>query len=87
MMHVWGCRSTVHRVVNHVAVERFSMPFFFEPNFECVVECFPECCVDADGNPLASKHSPTTAGQYLLDRYAETHADFIDPTPPEGPKR
>jgi isopenicillin N synthase-like dioxygenase len=38
-------KSTVHRVVNHEARERFSMPFFFEPNFDCVGACAPVALV------------------------------------------
>lgn len=34
-------RSTLHRVVNTTGRERFSIPFFFEPNFDTVVEALP----------------------------------------------
>ena len=64
--------STRHRVVNTTGAERLSMPFFFEPNFECVVECLPQCC-SADRPP---RFSPTTAGEYLLSRYGATHAAY-----------
>eukprot|EP00899_Mesostigma_viride_P014331 jgi/Mesvir1/2289/Mv19327-RA.1 len=37
-------KSTLHRVVNISGRERYSIPFFFEPNFEAVVECLPTCC-------------------------------------------
>ncbi|CAN0003176.1 unnamed protein product, partial [Sphacelaria rigidula] len=30
-------RSTVHRVVNKLGRERYSIPFFFEPDFETEV--------------------------------------------------
>ncbi|KAJ0406732.1 hypothetical protein P43SY_004557 [Pythium insidiosum] len=38
-------RSTRHRVVNVTGAERFSVPFFYEPNFTCRVECFPSCSI------------------------------------------
>jgi isopenicillin N synthase-like dioxygenase len=64
-------KSTVHRVVSTSGTERFSCPFFFEPNFDAVVSCLPSC----------SKHEPpryptTTAGEHLLAKYRETHALF-----------
>jgi len=52
-------QSTVHRVVSSAGVERMSMPFFFEPNFECLVECLPSCC--GEGNP--ARFAPVTAGE------------------------
>ena len=35
-------RSTLHRVVNTQGRERFSIAFFFEPNFDAVVEALPQ---------------------------------------------
>lgn len=65
--------STVHRVITPTdAKERYSVPFFFEPNFEAVVECLDCCC--SDDNP--PKYPPITAGQHLLNMYEQTHADF-----------
>ena len=60
--------STVHRVVNRSGRERYSIPFFFEPNFDCVVECLPEF------GP--AKYPSITSGEYLLSKYAQTHAMF-----------
>jgi isopenicillin N synthase-like dioxygenase len=66
-------RSTIHRVVNVSGNERYSIPFFFEPNFDCVVDCFPECCINEDGTPRPARYQPTTSGQHLLDMYSKTH--------------
>ena len=66
-------KSTVHRVITPKgAKERYSVPFFFEPNFDALVECLESCC--NEDNP--AKYPPITAGQHLLNMYASTHADF-----------
>jgi len=65
-------RSTVHRVINETGKVRFSIPFFFEPNFDTLVECLP--CVLKEGE--APLFPPITSGQYLMDKYRETHDLF-----------
>lgn len=67
-------KSTVHRVLSTSGKERFSCPFFFEPNFHTKVLCLPGC--SSDNGPM---HPTTTAGEYLLARYRATHAGFFDP--------
>lgn len=67
-------KSTLHRVVNWTGQERYSIPFFIEPNFDCVVDVLPECL-----NRDAPKYPPITSGQYLLDKYALTHSLYKGP--------
>jgi isopenicillin N synthase-like dioxygenase len=63
-------KSTVHRVVTAGACERYSCAFFWEPNFETAVEPLPQCV--SDSRP--AKYPPTTYGEYILGKYAETHS-------------
>jgi isopenicillin N synthase-like dioxygenase len=72
-------RSTMHRVLTNGSRERYSVPFFFEPNFDCQVTCLESCC--SEDNP--PRYPSTTSGQHLLDKYKQTHADF---TPERGDK-
>jgi len=65
-------RATRHRVLTAGNTERYSVPFFYEPNFDAVVECLDACC--GEGTP--PRYPPTTAGEHLLEKYEETHADF-----------
>ncbi|NIA69277.1 isopenicillin N synthase family oxygenase [Pelagibius litoralis] len=55
--------STQHRVVNVSGAERYSIPFFFDPNFQARVEALPSC----SGPDRPAKFAPTTSGQHLLD--------------------
>ncbi|CAI5493758.1 unnamed protein product [Closterium sp. Naga37s-1] len=55
-----------------LAAGRVSLPFFFEPNFDCLVDCVPSRVNNA--NP--ARFPPTTSGHYLLSRYQATHKDL-----------
>ena len=64
--------STMHRVISNGESERYSIPFFYEPNFDTVVSVLDNC-IDENNPP---KYSTTTSGKFLLSKYHQTHADF-----------
>jgi len=55
--------ATMHRVLGGNK-ERYSVPYFFEPNFDALIECIPTC--QSQDNP--PKFQPTTYGKYLSDK-------------------
>ncbi|TVY47756.1 2-oxoglutarate-Fe(II) type oxidoreductase [Lachnellula occidentalis] len=61
-------KSTVHRVVNRTAKERYSIPLFFSINYDETVETLPSCI--SEDNP--ARYPPIAAGQYVLDRLSLT---------------
>ncbi|KAL1219798.1 2-oxoglutarate-dependent dioxygenase 33 [Cardamine amara subsp. amara] len=64
-------KSTLHRVLGN-GQERYSIPFFVEPNHDCLVECLPTCTSESD----LPKYPPIKCSAYLTQRYKETHAEL-----------
>jgi isopenicillin N synthase-like dioxygenase len=56
--------STPHRVRNLKPVDRYSMPFFFDPSMDAVVECPPGLLAAGE----APAHPPVVYGEYLMER-------------------
>jgi isopenicillin N synthase-like dioxygenase len=57
--------SNLHRVVNRTGRERFSVPMFFNLDYDALVECLPTC-VSPDA---PARHEPIKSGDYLVSRF------------------
>ena len=59
--------ATQHRVVSRHAGSRYSVPFFFHPNPEVMIDCLPGC-LEAGA---AQKYPPIQSGAHLESRLRE----------------
>ena len=66
-------KATVHRV-DLPKNNRYSIPFFFEPNFDTVVSPLKKFC-DKDNRP---HYKPLHFGDYLIDTFKNSYSSIID---------
>jgi len=61
-------KSPIHRVINYSGKHRFSIPFFFDPNFNAEVECIEECRKETG----EAKYAPIKYADYLMGLHNKT---------------
>jgi isopenicillin N synthase-like dioxygenase len=62
--------STPHRVLNLTGRERFSIPFFANPDYDAVVTCLPEC--QSPDRPAV--YPPQHVGEFIAQRFTANWA-------------
>jgi isopenicillin N synthase-like dioxygenase len=59
--------SNQHRVVNRTGKERYSIPTFFNLDYNALVSCLPTC----QSSDEPAKYPPIRAGDYLVSRFRD----------------
>jgi isopenicillin N synthase-like dioxygenase len=58
--------STAHRVLNRSEQSRYSIPMFYNPEFDAVAECLPSC--HDESNP--ARYEPIRYADYIAGIYS-----------------
>ena len=61
--------ATPHRVVNRTGKERYSCPFFFDPNIHSRISALPSCVEEG----VQSKYSDTVFGDMVMSHLRSNH--------------
>jgi isopenicillin N synthase-like dioxygenase len=70
-MEIWTNRkwcATPHRVINVSGKERYSIPMFFDPDYDCVIDPLPQFV----SPERPSFFEPVTMGQHLENGFNKT---------------
>ena len=66
-------KATLHRVKSQGIKDRYSFPFFYEPDFNTVVTPLEDYC---DGeNP--SRYEPLHFGNYIYNKFSRSYAENL----------
>jgi isopenicillin N synthase-like dioxygenase len=60
--------ATPHRVINRSQRDRYSIPFFFGPNYDAEIACLSPCV-----QGVQAQYTPVIAGEYLSGRLKEIY--------------